>query len=188
VQNTEDPSWGLNGMRVYSLIIHRQSLLANIPPPSLRHTRIIPWKDWGPRSTRLLDSHDISTRMVTACAGERYVRLAPDRRIHVLDFNPHHVRLQTAAVAGSSPSTAAQNEDAGGSVQVVSEKTMLTHGTDKNPWQKKLYTELPYVLSVSNEVYPRMGGVVMDEERIIGLELKVLLPSFFFFGNYMLIS
>jgi hypothetical protein len=35
------------------------------------------------------------------------------------------------------------------------------------------------VLTVCDEIY-RIGGVVMDEQRLIGLFYKVLLPSFLF--------
>jgi hypothetical protein len=130
--------------------------------------------------------------MITACAGERYVRLAPDRHIHLLDFNPHHVRVQlacarTAAENAQFPSARGESasvreREGRSSVQVVHGKTVLEHGGEANPWRKKLYSELPYVLTVSNDVY-RIGGVVMDEERIIGLRLKVLLPSLMSFRN-----
>jgi hypothetical protein len=58
-------------------------------------------------------------------------------------------------------------------------RTLLEHGRDKNPWRKELYSELPYVLTVCDEIY-RIGGVVMDEQRLIGLFYKVLLPSSLF--------
>lgn len=50
----------------------------------------------------------------------------------------------------------------------------VVHGRTKlmksKPWKTKLQSELPYVLTVS-EPKPQYHAVVMDEERIIGLEV-----------------
>jgi hypothetical protein len=156
--------------------------------------------------SRMLDSDDIPTRLVNVSAGERYVRLAHDRHIHVLDFNPHHVRMELAGVRvgmaeGSSADSDSVSNDStnvqegtarikadngpgeGGSVQVVYGRTKLTHGSQSNPWQKKIYSELPYVLTVSNRRY-RVGGVVVDEERILGLKVRCAsFPRAFLFAD-----
>lgn len=173
----------------------------------------VPWNDWGPRYSRLLDSHDVPTRLITASSGERYVRFAPDHRIHLLDFNPHHVRLETARAldgmsetigTGADPSAGAianTGEDMGapaadgetdgnettsisgrgregGSVQVVPGKMAVEHGSDPNPWRKKLYTNLPYVRTISEESYP-IDAALIDEERIIGLKVLMRFPIAF---------
>jgi hypothetical protein len=180
-------------MRMYSLTTHRQSILAHVSPapqfplnsPPGTPAVTVPWKDWGPAHSRLFDSHDIPTRLLTASAGERYVRLAPDRHIHLLDFNPHHVRLELARVRAGKvegPSAVSDEvregkEPAPGSVQVVNYKTVLTHGREKNPWRDKLYSGLPYVLTVSKEAY-HAGAVVIDEERLITLKkVQCAFPS-----------
>jgi hypothetical protein len=160
----------------------------------------VPWDDWGPSSSRLFDSQDIPTRLLTASSGERYVRLARDGFIHLLDFNPHHVRLELARVRAGAvevASSAVRDESANaivregkeavpsarGTVEVVHYRTMLTHGQRKNPWREKLYGDLPYVLTVSKESYP-FSAVAIDEERVLVL-WKVLhaILSFFEFSD-----
>jgi hypothetical protein len=129
----------------------------------------------------------------------------------LLDFNPHHVRLETArALGGTSESTGAgtgadpsagttasadvalptdgetdENETIsilssprgeGGSIQVVPGRMAVEHGSDSNPWRKKLYTNLPYVRTISEESYP-IGAALIDEERIIGLKVLMRFPS-----------
>jgi hypothetical protein len=102
----------------------------------------------------------------------------------VLDFNPHHVRWQHAHAGdgGGVTSPSAGDEGAGvrgkgGSVQVVRGRTLLEHGGEANPWRRKLYSELPYVLSVSETKFGYCA-VVMDEDRLIGLKARhvILLP------------
>lgn len=128
--------------------------------------------------------------MIALSVGERYVRLAPDHRIHLLDFNPYHVRLQIdmqAGVHSSAWGEGAGMRQRGGSVQVVQGRTLLEHSGDKNPWRKELYSELPHVLTVCDEIYP-IGSIVMDEERLIGLHLVLFLIFLFFWKRLILLD
>jgi hypothetical protein len=120
-------------------------------------------------------------------AGERYIRLAHHGHINAFDSNPRHVRMELVGVRGVARAGAGAGAGAvgngsndvregarewvGGSVQVIYGRTKLTRGSRCKPWRKKVYSELPYVLTVFNRRYS-VSAVVVDEERILGLKVR----------------
>jgi hypothetical protein len=108
---------------------------------------------------------------MTNTAGQRFVQLSNDFRILVHDFNPYHVRQ----CVGQMPVPVPVPVDAGGSVQVIREKHVMSgvkmfgQGR-KSPWAKDVRSELPYVLTVSGETF-RYVDALVDEERVIAAKV-----------------
>jgi hypothetical protein len=113
-------------------------------------------------------------------SGERYVRLTSDKHIHVLDFNPHHVRLEISRTGAQDTSRIRSGGGKEGSVQVVHGPTLLKHEGELNPWRKRVCTELPFVHTISKDPYS-ITGAMIDGKRIIGVE--VLFISCVYKGN-----
>lgn len=124
----------------------------------------------------MFHSHHIPTRLITVSSGQRYVRLTSDRHIHLFDFNPHHVRRELAR-ANSIDANADANTGARSAVEVVHGKTFLIHPIESYPWRKKVYTELPYVHTISKDRHS-IGAVLIDGERIIGIKVRLLFCKF----------
>jgi hypothetical protein len=123
----------------------------------------------------MCDSQHVLPRpsLIAVTAGERYVRLI-DRHIHVLDFNPHHVRLELSrAGAQDNSSRMRSGGRKEGSVQVVHGRTLVKHGCRSNPWRKNVYTELPFVHTISKDPYS-ITAAMIDGERIIGVKVLFL--------------
>jgi len=180
VKHRDNAAWGTDGMCRYTLFIHRRSLLGYVPPQSSAPTaRTMAWNDWGPTCSRWIDGSYVFPSPVGRSVGERHIGYAIDRVIRVFDFNPHHVRLQLARDSTANAVALAGGVRKRGSnwtVRVVHGRTMFQDG----PWRKKVYSELPYVLTSSEPIF-RYYLVLMDEERVIGLEVCVSPLNLHFF-------
>jgi hypothetical protein len=96
----------------------------------------------------------------------------------VLDFNPHHVRLELSR-AGAQDNSSRIRSGGRKEVQVVHGQTLLKHGGESNPWRKIVSTELPFIDTISKDPYS-VSGVMIDGE-IVGVE--VLFLSCVYKGN-----
>ncbi|KAJ3838295.1 hypothetical protein F5878DRAFT_725430 [Lentinula raphanica] len=163
---------------------HRRSFLqlldeAEIRPKPPRSTPI-PWAEWGPPRTRWLRARSIPTEWITTTSGQRYAYVGarapgPPQPVTVLDFNQNHVRRvrknlknQQSPYHGifSDNVTADEGEDLTRRIWV--EESRDTHE------QMKVFAEdvggyLPYVGVKSAKPYD-FHGVLMDDERIIGIK------------------
>jgi len=175
-------------LSTFSLIIHRKSLLAYLPPlqdpnssSSTNESRglftlyegqvqgesssgpedgdncrqvlePIPWAEWGPPVSRWIRAQDHSTRWITTSTGQRLVLIDDpswevERPIVVFDFNPRH----------RCPDSNTQRE-------------LLCVNGD-GPFEEKVYSELPFGYTISDEHYD-YDAVLMDEERVIGMRVR----------------
>jgi hypothetical protein len=158
----------------FSIFVHRRALLelcqdTTISPPQSDDddTPVIPWRRWGPAITRWLGTGVMPTRWITTTSGQRCVfRLAGTgdelSPIVVLDFNPTSVKR--AAV---------------GILSVVKLQSKIVHRAFKMP----IISNLPYVCFASPDVF-NYDGILMDEERLIGLQVRSSL-RFHSFHTYL---
>ncbi len=171
----------------FTLIAQRRALFAHIPPvhracmpfcsapdpPPLVH---VPWSAWGPSATRwyrwsLNDSPQFSP--ITTTAGQRVVTLKGimPSPVVVRDFNPYAVRAARALATASG-----QSQDGnwrklpnGNRTTLKVEGSMLPAGSI---FKEDVWSFLPYVEIVTRRQY-RYDYVMIDEERILGLKVRV---------------
>jgi hypothetical protein len=128
---------------------------------------LIPWSEWGPKTTRWLDASKFSSVYITSTAGQRFVSIDKGSRtqnspIRVLDFNPYHVRKAhltnerypcTDRLVGVGPE------------ELQAESEICPSG---GVFARNIASRLPYIES-STETYHGYDAVLLDEQRIIGI-------------------
>ncbi|KAI9431717.1 hypothetical protein H4582DRAFT_2003725 [Lactarius indigo] len=170
-------------MRPFAFVVHRHALIALIPPaqracapfrsvPGAEPTEV-PWSEWGVPVTRWFESDPASMRWITTTSGQRAVTMeqrvpAP---IIVRDFNQYAVRAALARenIRGRSSHECdgCSRELQNGNWQVIkaAEAVILAGSV----FREDVRSALPYIETVTQNVY-RYEGVLIDEERILGLE------------------
>jgi hypothetical protein len=157
----------------FSMFVHRRALLALCPdattspisqPDDDVDVNIIPWDRWGPSVTRWVDTGVMPTRWITTTAGQRcalrFARNEDDPSpIVILDFNP--TSLKRAATGNNSSRR-----------RFVTKPTEIVHRS----FQAPILSALPYTCYTPPNVF-RYDGLLMDEERLIGLHVRLLLHS-----------
>ncbi|KAF9267047.1 hypothetical protein L218DRAFT_955523 [Marasmius fiardii PR-910] len=168
---------GMGRISLLTVFVHRSSLLKISEEPQeldvLDSVVSIPWSEWAPQITFCHDSSgDIPSRWITTTCGQRYVRLTLDvemidigdekipTKVRVLDFGAGNVRK--VELAG--------NVDEDGPI-VKRGPHHLPPGF-QSLFADDMVTYLPFVESRTKESY-RFDGVLMDEERVIGIKTDV---------------
>lgn len=156
----------------FSIFAHRRALLKlclDITSPLTDgNVPLIPWAQWGPSITRWLGGGVLPTRWITTTSGQRCVfRLArsgdePSSPIVVFDFNPTSVKRAAVAEASSRR------------IACVPGPTEIIHRSFEAP----IVSALPYACYVSPDVFD-YDGLLMDEERLIGLQVHFFLAFLF---------
>lgn len=162
----------------FSLFIHRKSLLNICPEASLASSApsqddldttpteielgIIPWAEWGPPISRWLNAEVMPTRWITTTAGERCVAAVEQHdsqecTISILDFNPTRIRRMEAQ----------WSHDSKVYMSVIKNPTSLLSRCFEEP----VLSMLPYSVCITPQTYD-YDGVLMDEERLIGLRVR----------------
>jgi hypothetical protein len=182
--------------RPFTFILHRCALLAHIPaahsacPPFCSNpepspaTVQVPWEAWGPAATRWFEGDPASMRWITTTAGQRAVTMEDDAPtpIIVRDFNPYAVRSTRARASASGHSQQqcdwTKDLPSGNRMMLKVEDSVLDAGS---VFKSDVRSSLPYVETVTQAKY-RYEGVLIDEERILGLKvcrrnLKKSLPG-----------
>jgi len=177
----------VRGMVPFTFVVHRCALLGHIPAahrvcvpffstpeptPLLVH---VPWSSWGPTATRWFLGNDKSMAWIKRTAGQRTVSLedSTSTPIIVRDFNPYAVRATRAQVDASGM----LQEEGNWSMQLPNgngktlkvEDSVFTAGPI---FKEDVRSSLPYVETVTRRRY-RYDGVMMDDERILGLEVRL---------------
>jgi hypothetical protein len=174
-----------------TLIVHRQALLAHIPAAYRASTPFcitvpepptpmqVPWSEWGPSTTRWFVLHTVESMCwKRTTAGQRAVALEATipTSIIVRDFNPYAVRAARASGAESGQSQQGnwtKRLPNGNRMTLNVEDSVLYAGP---VFQEDVWSSLPYVEVVTEDKYP-YDGVMIDEERILGLEVRFKLFS-----------
>jgi hypothetical protein len=156
-----------------SMLVHRRALLDLCPDFTTSPTSnpaddwgidvVIPWPRWGPFITRWLGAGVIPTSWITTSCGQRCVlRLSSivdePSQIAVLDFNPSNV---TRAEKDSSH------------LSCVAQAGQIVHSS----FQEPIVFSLPCACYTSSEKFT-YNGLLMDEERLIGLQVRLCCCSF----------
>ncbi|KAN0135799.1 CNH domain containing protein [Lactarius tabidus] len=173
--------------RRFTFIVHRRALVAHIPRAHLACApfrsvpgaapTVVPWDAWGVPVTRWFDSDPASMRSITDVAGQRAATMEDTMEddtptpIIVRDFNPHAVR----AALAREKSRVLPN---GNRQAVKMEEDVIPAGS---MFREDVRSALPYIETVTQTRYG-YEGVLIDEERILGLETskgdKVVISSF----------
>ena len=112
-------------------------------------------------------------RWITMTNGQRYVTTTDEQRgpLTLRDFNPYHVRRhQMRAADGDRDAEEKMVLPNGNIVRLVTQKTVLQRG---DLFEADVESELPYCETVTRKEYG-YDGVMIDEERIIGLYVRLL--------------
>ncbi|KAH8989922.1 hypothetical protein EDB86DRAFT_2941489 [Lactarius hatsudake] len=154
--------------RPFAFVVHRRALIALIPPahlacapfrsaPATAHAEV-PWSAWGVPVTRWFESDPASMRWITTTSGQRAVTMEErtPTPIIVRDFNPYAVRAALAHEA-----TQGRSRECDGDAQ------QLPNGNRQV--LEDVRSALPYIETVTQKMY-RYEGVLIDEERILGLK------------------
>ena len=133
----------------------------------------IHWLSWGPPITRWFPADVNSTRWITTTAGQRAVLIGHSQHevgceYIVLDFNPENVQRAEKELE-SLPEGVESRLHCLRNIEGVQ--------TDGVFMEDMIVSELPFVVCTSEEVFP-WDGALMDEERVVGLIviILVLLP------------
>jgi hypothetical protein len=171
--------------RPFSFIVHRRVLLDHVPsahcacapfcstPEPAPETVQVSWEAWGTSATRWFESDPASMRYITTMAGQRAVTMkdAASTPIIVRDFNPYAVRSARAraAAGGHLQQGCDWSEDLpnGNMMGLKVDDSVLAAGS---VFKDDVRSSLPYVEIVTREEY-RYEGVLIDEERILGLKV-----------------
>jgi hypothetical protein len=174
--------YGFNLLR-FTLIVHRRMLLDHIPavhrasepfcsiPEHSLGT--LPWEAWGPSATRWFKSDSVSVHWITTTAGQRAVTMedGASTPIIVRDFNPYAVRSARAraAACGNLQQRCDWSEKLpnGNTMTLKVDDSVFAAGS---VFKNEVRSSLPYVEVVTREKY-HYGGVLIDEERILGLKV-----------------
>ena len=169
----------------FTFIVHRRALIAHIPRAQRAcapfravagaEPTTVPWSAWGVPVTRWFD-YDPWMRWITTAAGQRVVMMedytpAP---IVVRDFNPYAVRAALAREAAQGRTQECEKSQVlpNGNRQTVKvEADVIPAGSI---FREEVRSALPYFETVTQTRYG-YEGVVIDEERILGLEVRSLL-------------
>ncbi|KAG6867361.1 hypothetical protein C0993_003846, partial [Termitomyces sp. T159_Od127] len=170
----------------FTLFVHRRSLLrlvrARHPDHSARAVAAhplahVPWDQWGAQSARMFAATPSALAWITTTAGQRCAvdltrpweddddddegSAAREQTVTVLDFNPGAVRRLCDA---DDPS-----------VVVHLDESVIEHEMFEEP----VKTCLPYVsrvLSLKNDSDVPFKGVLLDEERLLGIKVRNFVP------------
>lgn len=171
--------------RPFTFIVHRRALFAHIPaeyracapfcsiPEPAPETVRVPWETWGPATTRWFEGDPASMRWITTTAGQRAVTMeeGASTPIIVRDFNPYAVRSARAraSASGHSQKRCDWIEDLpnGNRMKLKVEESVVDAGS---VFKDDVRSSLPYVEVVTRAEY-RYEGVLIDEERILGLKV-----------------
>ena len=171
--------------RPFAFIVHRRALLDHIPaahrasapfcstPEPAPETVQVPWEAWGTSATRWFEGDPASMRWITTTAGQRAVTMVDGETtpIIVRDFNPYAVRsAQARAAAGrylQQGSDWMEDLPNGNVMRLRVDDSVLPAGS---MFKDDVRSSLPYVEVVTGAEY-RYQGVLIDEERILGLKV-----------------
>jgi hypothetical protein len=161
--------------RPFTFIVHRRTLVARIPRAQLACApfrsvhgtapTVVSWSEWGVPVTRWFESDPASIRWITTTAGQRAVTMEENTPtpIIVRDFNPYAVR----AALAREKSRILPN---GNKQTLKAEEGVIPAGS---MFREDVRSALPYIETVTQTRYG-YEGVLIDEERILGLEVRSL--------------
>ena len=171
--------------RSFTFIVHRRALLDHIPAvhrvcapfcstPELPFETVqVPWEAWGPSATRWFEGDLASMRWMTTTAGQRNVAMedGASTPIIVRDFNPYSVCSARALVAASGRLQQhcdwSEELPNGNQMTLKVDDNVIAAGS---VFKDDVRSSLPYVEIVTLAEY-RYDGVMIDEERILGLKV-----------------
>lgn len=120
--------------------------------------RTMPWEEWGPANTRLLEHDSITWGSLVGERRATVGQVSPTR-ITMRDYNPFRVRLALARTGGPEKEL---ELECGSVMKVVKEKSTYRGGE----WFcDDIESSLPYVETVTP--YTGCEGIFMDEDNLL---------------------
>ena len=169
----------------FTFIVHRRALLDHIPGAHhscapfcstlepAPETVQVPWTAWGASATRWFEGDSASLPWITTTAGQRAVSMrdVSPTPIIVRNFNPYAVRSTRARAAASGHLQQGYDwsEDLpnGNQMTLKVNDSVIAAGS---VFKEDVRSSLPYVEIVTRAEY-HYAGVLIDEERILGLKV-----------------
>ena len=169
----------------FTFIVHRRTLLSHIPHSQQACTPFhsvlgeapmtVLWSAWGVPITRWFESDQVSIQWITTTAGQRTVTME-DRSpmpIIVHNFNLYAVRAALARKASQGQTQECKKLRVlpNGNRQTIKvEEDVIPAGS---VFREDVQSALPYIKTVTQTRYG-YEGVLIDEERILGLVVRSL--------------
>ena len=182
--------------RPFTFIVHRRALFDHIPaahracapfcsiPEPAPVAVKVPWEAWGASATRWFEVDPASMCWITTTAGQRAVTMedGASTSIIVRDFNPYAVRSARAraAASGHLQQHCDWREELpnGNQMTLKVDDNVIAAGS---VFEDDVRSSLPYVEIVTRADYG-YKGVLIDEERILGLKVCACSSCFRFVG------
>lgn len=178
----------------FVLVVHRKSLLDLIPFDFLEDPNalptVIPWDSWGPPSTRWFDDDNFAVESIIYSHGQRFAQHLGsvaatndfednNDTLTIYDFNPWHVREarlhKERAIAACDGRLRDFKIDIFGGDE--SERLALLPAnicSAQKIFRFNIVGRLPYI-RYSSSNWPNYEAVMIEEERLIGLQVRVSL-------------
>ena len=171
--------------RRFTFFSHRRALLDHIPaahracapfcstPEPAPETMRVPWKAWGPSATRWFEGCPTTLRWIMMTAGQRAVTMEDGASSPIIarDFNPYAVRSARARAAASGHLQQrcdwSEYLPNGNQMTLKVDDNVIAAGS---VFEDDVRSSLPYVEVVTQAEY-RYDGVIIDEERILGMKV-----------------
>ncbi|KAM6499884.1 hypothetical protein JOM56_005392 [Amanita muscaria] len=149
----------------------------------------VQWPDWGPPISRWFQANETQTRWITTSTGQRCAFLSPNPRdssksmISVADFNPRNFKRNAERTTrrGEGEDNGGNGNHEGGKEKEEEEEEeeweMLDHD---GVFSEGVYMGLKCVVYPASSEY-EFDGLLMDEERLLGLKVRHLQTAVNFF-------
>ena len=171
--------------RPFTFIVHRHTLLSHTPHSQWACTPFhsvlgkapmtVLWSAWGVPIMRWFESDQASIQWITTTAGQRAVTME-DRSptpIIVHDFNLYAVRAALVCEASQGQTQECKKSQVlpNGNRQTIKvEEDVIPAGS---VFREDVWSALPYIETMTQTRYG-YEGVLIDEERILGLVVRLL--------------
>lgn len=169
--NNSDVRFVIHKQALLELLSHSSPSVANMTIQSLSNETLhMGWSEWGPSRTRWFDIHGGSADFSPVTWGQRVVSI-PAKYAHVSYCPVYVYNFNPAAVSAAS-------SDA--SVEVVTSLDPFYLNEDwgrlesQVAFQETVWSQLPYIKSVSPFQFGRISGAMMDGDRIVLLRVCLI--------------
>ncbi|KZT01960.1 uncharacterized protein LAESUDRAFT_717143 [Laetiporus sulphureus 93-53] len=176
----------------FYLFVHSRHLLSYRKNGPVDQTVVVPWAEWGPIHTRLLQMPVSKLQWSRFLNGQKalygsHISDTTTRDLYILDFNVHPRRLRDlentpdTLSSGSIDDALILNEGrrgegrrAKGRFKVIRTPSIIE---GKTLFQEDVVTSLPYIKSIRAVQKGSINGYMLDEDRIVELCTTNSLPS-----------
>lgn len=176
-----DGCYGVTNEEVFVMVVHRKSLLELVPFGLLEDPNAVPtflsWNSWGPPVTRWFRDNPVCESLTFTYGQRLAVQPLPatdeDNKdtITIYDFNPWHVRevrLYKESILAGHDSCSDDFR-----IDIFDGEAPGNICPARNIFKFDIIGRLPYI-RYSSSSWPDYDAVMIDEERLIGIQASSL--------------